>query len=158
MKAKTVLVIDDSEPIRTQVGHALRGAGYEVLEAADGLMGAFAIREHAADICLVVCDINMPRLDGLEMLEVLRGQFPSLPVLMLTTESRVDKVDRAKKAGAKGWMIKPFKPEHLVEAVNKLTTVAKSPVRRSNPTRAASLIPRSEDVRDGRPPPQKRTR
>ena len=82
-----------------------------------------------SDLCLVICDINMPRLDGLEMLEVLRGQYPKLPILMLTTESRVDKVERAKKAGAKAWIIKPFKPELLVEAVTKLTALPESPSR-----------------------------
>jgi two-component system chemotaxis response regulator CheY len=127
--AKTVLVIDDSETIRAHVGSVLRQAGFEVLEASDGLMGAFTIRERASDLCLVICDINMPRLDGLEMLEVLRGQYPKLPILMLTTESRVDKVERAKKAGAKAWIIKPFKPELLVEAVTKLTGQPESPSR-----------------------------
>jgi two-component system chemotaxis response regulator CheY len=63
------------------------------------------------------------------MLEVLRGQYPKLPILMLTTESRVDKVERAKKAGAKAWIIKPFKPELLVEAVTKLTGHSESPSR-----------------------------
>jgi len=126
---KTVLVIDDSETIRAHVGTILRGAGYEVLEASDGLMGAFTIRERAQDLSLVICDINMPRLDGLEMLEVLRGQYPKLPILMLTTESRVDKVERAKKAGAKAWIIKPFKPELLVEAVTKLTAMAEAASR-----------------------------
>jgi two-component system chemotaxis response regulator CheY len=123
---KTVLVIDDSETIRAHVGTVLRGAGYDVLEASDGLMGAFTIRVRAHDLCVVICDINMPRLDGLEMLEVLRGQYPKLPILMLTTESRVDKVERAKKAGAKAWIIKPFKPDLLVEAVAKLTAMAES--------------------------------
>jgi two-component system chemotaxis response regulator CheY len=126
---KIVLVIDDSETIRAHVGTVLRGAGYDILEASDGLMGAFTIRERAHDLCLVICDINMPRLDGLEMLEVLRGQYPKLPILMLTTESRVDKVERAKKAGAKAWIIKPFKPELLVEAVTKLTQLADTATR-----------------------------
>ena len=121
LKKKKILVIDDSETIRSHLGQTLRDAGYEVLEAADGLMGAFAIRERASDIALVICDVNMPRLDGVEMLEILHGQYPKLPVLMLTSESRIDKVERAKRAGAKAWIIKPFKPELLVEAVAKLT-------------------------------------
>ena len=119
---KTVLVIDDSETIRALVAQVLRQSGYEVIEAADGLMGAFAIRERGAELSLVICDINMPRLDGLEMLEILRGQHPNLPILMLTTESRVDKVERAKRAGAKAWIIKPFNTELLIQAVVKLTS------------------------------------
>ncbi|HKQ69498.1 MAG TPA: response regulator [Polyangiaceae bacterium] len=116
---KKILVIDDSETIRTQVGQLLRIAGYEVLEAPDGIIGAFTIRERN-DLSLVICDVNMPRMDGLEMLDVLRGQTENLPILMLTTEARLDKMDRAKRAGAKAWIIKPFKPELLVAAVAKL--------------------------------------
>jgi len=106
---KKILIIDDSETIRSLVAQTLGQAGYEVFEAPDGILGAFRDRERA-DLSLVICDVNMPRMDGLEMLEVLRGQFPSLPILMLTTESRLDKMARAKQAGAKAWMIKPFKP------------------------------------------------
>lgn len=117
---KKILVIDDSATIRAHLSQLLGQAGYEVLEAPDGMLGAFAIRERCADLSLVICDVNMPRMDGLQMLDVLRGQFGSLPILMLTTESRLDKLDRAKRAGAKAWIIKPFKPELLVAAVAKL--------------------------------------
>jgi two-component system chemotaxis response regulator CheY len=116
---KKILVIDDSETIRAHLKQVLGQAGYEVLEAPDGMLGAFAIRERN-DLSLVICDVNMPRMDGLQMLDVLRGQFGNLPILMLTTESRLDKLDRAKRAGAKAWIIKPFKPESLVAAVTKL--------------------------------------
>jgi two-component system chemotaxis response regulator CheY len=116
---KKILVIDDSETVRAHVVQVLGQAGYEVLEAPDGILGAFAIRGRA-DLSLVICDVNMPRMDGLQMLEVLKGQCPNLPVLMLTTESRLDKLERAKKAGAKAWIIKPFKPNLLVAAVTKL--------------------------------------
>jgi two-component system chemotaxis response regulator CheY len=116
---KKILVIDDSETIRAHLKQVLGQAGYDVLEAPDGMLGAFAIRERT-DLSLVICDVNMPRMDGLQMLDVLRGQFGKLPILMLTTESRLDKLDRAKRAGAKAWIIKPFKPESLVAAVAKL--------------------------------------
>ena len=119
MIKKKILVIDDSETVRAHVVQVLGQAGYEVLEAPDGILGAFAIRGRA-DLSLVICDVNMPRMDGLQMLEVLKGQCPNLPVLMLTTESRLDKLERAKKAGAKAWIIKPFKPNLLVAAVTKL--------------------------------------
>src|SRR5262245_29385838 len=118
---KRILVIDDSETIRAQVCQALRTAGYDVIEAADGLAGAFAIREQGSTLSLVICDVNMPRVDGLEMLVILQGQFPQLPILMLTTESRIDKIARARRAGAKGWIIKPFEPSLFLQAVAKLT-------------------------------------
>ena len=101
MIKKKILVIDDSETVRAHVVQVLGQAGYEVLEAPDGILGAFAIRGRA-DLSLVICDVNMPRMDGLQMLEVLKGQCPNLPVLMLTTESRLDKLERAKKARGQG--------------------------------------------------------
>ena len=89
-----------------------------MLEAPDGMLEAFAIRER--DLYARHCDVNMPRMDGLQMLDMLRGQFVNLPILMLTTESRLDKLDRAKRAGAKAWIIKPFKADLLLAAVHKL--------------------------------------
>lgn len=118
---KRVLVVDDSATVRQQVGLALKQAGFEVLEANDGLDGAQKI---AADpkIAMVICDVNMPRMDGLSMIEkvVADARRPPPPIIMLTTEGRPDLMQRAKKAGAKGWIIKPFKAELLVAAVSKL--------------------------------------
>src|SRR5262249_39397215 len=118
---KRILVVDDSATVRQQVGLALKQAGYEVLEAADGLDGAQKIAGDAK-IAMVICDVNMPRLDGLSMLE--KGQSdtkrPAPPVIMRTTEGRPALMQRAKKAGAKGWIIKPFKADLLVAAVAKL--------------------------------------
>jgi two-component system chemotaxis response regulator CheY len=118
---KRVLVVDDSATIRQQVSLALKQAGYEVLEAVDGLDGSQKI---AADprIVAVICDINMPRMDGLAMVEKVQADKsrPAPAIIMLTTEGSSELMQRAKKAGAKGWMIKPFKAELLVAAVTKL--------------------------------------
>lgn len=120
--SKKVLVVDDSQTVRQQVSIALSQAGYEVLEAGDGVEGFDQI---AADeeIKLVVCDVNMPRMNGLEMVEKVRGEskFDKLPIVMLTTEGAPQLIARAKKAGAKGWIVKPFKADLLVKAVDKLT-------------------------------------
>jgi two-component system chemotaxis response regulator CheY len=120
---KRILVVDDSATVRQQVGLALKQAGYEVLEATDGLDGAQKIAGDAK-IAMVICDVNMPRLDGLSMLEKVQADTkrPAPPVIMLTTEGRPDLMQRAKKAGAKGWIIKPFKAELLVAAVAKLAS------------------------------------
>jgi two-component system chemotaxis response regulator CheY len=117
---KKILVIDDSPTVRQQVGLALSQAGYQVLEAVDGLDG---IAKVDATIAMLICDVNMPRMNGLDMLEKLRGdaRWKALPVVMLTTEGQPALLDRAKKAGAKGWIIKPFKAELLVAAVQRLT-------------------------------------
>jgi two-component system chemotaxis response regulator CheY len=119
---KKVLVIDDSATVRQQVCAALCGAGFSVVEATDGADGLVQL-ERNADVVMVLCDLNMPRMNGLEMLESLQssGGARGVPVLMLTTEAAPALVDRAKKAGAKGWIVKPFKAELLLGAVRKLT-------------------------------------
>ncbi len=122
---KKVIVIDDSRTIRQLVGIVLTQAGYEVLEAADGLEGAEKITLES-DLAMVLCDVTMPRMTGLEMLEVIKRDVKNvaLPVLMLTTEGQPALIARAKQAGAKGWIVKPFKPEMLLAAVRKLVGAA----------------------------------
>ena len=119
---KKVLIIDDSSSVRRQVSGALTSAGFLVLEASDGVEGAEQIRSQP-DLALVICDVNMPRMDGLTMLEGLQAEIAlrHLPVVMLTTEGQPEAMARAKKNGAKGWIVKPFKEHLLLGAVNKLT-------------------------------------
>jgi two-component system, chemotaxis family, chemotaxis protein CheY len=119
--AATVLVIDDSRAIRQQVGDALTQAGYSILEAEDGVQGLSTLSAQH-DIAMVICDINMPHMNGLEMLAKLKAdpQNAALPVLMLTTEGKADLIQQAKRSGAKGWIVKPFKADQLVAAVRKI--------------------------------------
>jgi two-component system chemotaxis response regulator CheY len=117
---KKILIVDDSPSVRQQVGMALTQAGYAVVEAVDGLDGLS--KAATPGVSLVICDVNMPRMNGLEMVEKIKSdpKFFSLPVVMLTSEGQAAIIERAKKAGAKGWIIKPFKAELLVAAVKKL--------------------------------------
>lgn len=119
--SKTVLVVDDSATARQQVRMVLSQAGYAVVEAVDGLDGALKI-ESASPIDCVICDVNMPRMNGLEMLARVKAQpaHAQLPIVMLTTEAQPTLIAQARDAGAKGWIVKPFKPEVLVAAVKKL--------------------------------------
>ncbi|MGC4067636.1 MAG: response regulator [Polyangiaceae bacterium] len=119
---KKILVVDDSATVRQQVGLALTQAGFDILEAVDGMDGVEKMN-HANDIALVICDVNMPRMNGLEMLEKVAAERKGamVPVVMLTTEGQPELVERAKRAGAKGWIVKPFKAELLVAAAKKLT-------------------------------------
>lgn len=119
--SKKVMVVDDSRFVRQQVGIALTAAGYEVIEAVDGLDGAEKI-EQCKDLAMVICDLNMPRMTGLEMLGVVKmgGKNAELPVVMLTTDGQPAHIERARAAGAKGWIVKPFKPELLLLTVRKL--------------------------------------
>lgn len=122
MSKKKVLVVDDSASVRQQVGLALSNAGFDIVEAVDGQDGVEKI-EQVTDLAMVICDVNMPRMNGLEMLEQVKGggKNPNLPIVMLTTEGQPQMIQKAKSNGAKGWIVKPFKPELLVGAVRKLT-------------------------------------
>lgn len=117
---KTVLVVDDSETIRLEVGRALKEAGFSIAEAGDGIEGLGALK--ARDVSLVLLDINMPRMGGMEMLEQVKADPATkhVPVLLLTTEVQESMIQRARKAGAAGWIYKPPVMRLLVETVAKL--------------------------------------
>ena len=116
-----ILIVDDSRTIRQQVGTALIRAGYQIVEAEDGLEGLTALAAQS-DLVMVICDINMPNMNGIEMLTAIKAdeKTAGLPVVMLTTEGKAELIQRAKRIGAKGWMVKPFKPEQLIAVVRKI--------------------------------------
>ena len=120
--AKIVLVVDDSSTVRQQVATALKPAGFVILEAADGQEGLAAVDSNR-DIAMVVCDVNMPNMNGLEMVEKVKSkpENKALPILMLTTEGQPSMIKRAKEAGAVGWIVKPFDANQLVQAARHLT-------------------------------------
>ena len=119
--AKKILVVDDSRTVRQQLEGILTEAGYEVVQAADGVEGVESIASHP-DLSLVICDVNMPKMNGVEMLAHVK-QDPKnagLQVLMLTTDGQPALVARAKAAGARGWIVKPYKQDLLLATVRKL--------------------------------------
>ena len=115
----SVLVVDDSMMVRKQVGAALKGQGYNVVEAVDG-MDALEKLDGNPETRLIVCDVNMPRMNGIEFLEQLGIRKSTVPVVMLTTEGQPELIQRAKSLGAKGWLVKPFKPDYLTATAKKL--------------------------------------
>jgi len=119
--AKTIMVVDDSISIRQVVGLALKQAGYDVIEGCDGRDALAKLT--GQKINLIISDVNMPNMDGISFVRELktRPAYKFTPVLMLTTESQEDKKEQGKAAGARAWMVKPFKPEALLAAVQKLT-------------------------------------
>jgi two-component system chemotaxis response regulator CheY len=117
---KKVMVVDDSSTVRQQVAAVLGPAGFDMVEAIDGEDGSTKLQAFT-DIVLVLCDINMPRMSGLDMLQAARASGVTVPFVMLTTEGQPELIARAKGLGAKGWIVKPFDPGLLVEAVRKLT-------------------------------------
>ncbi len=117
-RVKRILIVDDSETIRQSVASALETAGFQVLQACDGIEGIERINHDKP--AMVILDVNMPRLNGLDMLERLDLKSLNLPVLLLTTEVQPSMIARAKRAGARGWMVKPVKLDQLVEAIKKI--------------------------------------
>lgn len=118
--AKTIMVVDDSASLRQVVGIALKSAGYDVVEAADGQIALSKLGDKK--INLIVCDVNMPNMDGITFVRELKQQASHkfTPVIMLTTESQEAKKREGQAAGARAWVVKPFKPEVLLGAVQKL--------------------------------------
>lgn len=114
-----VMIVDDSNTIRQQVNFTLSKDGFQVIEAVDGLDGIAKLKENP-DIKVIISDVNMPNMNGLEMVEKMASDGVKIPIVMLTTEGSMEMIDRAKKAGAKGWMVKPFQPPQLIAAVKKL--------------------------------------
>ncbi len=122
----TVLIVDDSITVRQQVGTVLSQSGFRVEHACDGLEGVARIDEGGIDC--VICDVNMPNMNGIELVETVKSceKNRALPIIMLTTEGAKELIQQAKKAGASGWIVKPFKADLLIAAVQKLTSASVS--------------------------------
>lgn len=121
MTTKKVMVVDDSRTVQELVSSAFVRHGFDVVCASDGIDGIEKLALND-DVALIFCDVNMPRMSGLDMISEVRriDKYASIPVVMLTTEGRPELMRRAKDAGAKAWIVKPFKPEQLVAVVKKL--------------------------------------
>jgi two-component system chemotaxis response regulator CheY len=119
--SKRILTIDDSKTMRDMLLLTLTDAGFEVLQGVDGQDGLNVLGEQRVDV--VITDINMPKMDGYEVIRQLRQnpRHKTTPILVLTTESDTEKRDLARSAGATGWMVKPFDPEGLVAVINKVS-------------------------------------
>ncbi len=117
---KTILTVDDSATMRDMLFETLSSLGYRVVQAADGVLGLEMQEQEQADV--IITDINMPRLDGIGFIEQLRrnGRYRALPILVLTTESDPSTKDRARRAGATGWIMKPFDPGKLADAIRRV--------------------------------------
>jgi two-component system chemotaxis response regulator CheY len=118
--ARMIMTVDDSTSMRQMVKATLLSAGYDVVEASDGQEALEYARENPVD--LVITDVNMPRMDGITLVSELRSlpTYRLTPVLLLTTESSMDKKMEGKKAGATGWIVKPFNPAQLLATLARV--------------------------------------
>jgi two-component system chemotaxis response regulator CheY len=118
--AKNILIVDDSASVRQVVSISLKQAGYDVIEGVDG---KDALKQLTGQkVHLIISDVNMPNMDGISLVKAVK-QMPAYkftPIVMLTTESQEAKKKEGQEAGAKAWVVKPFKPEQLLGVVQKL--------------------------------------
>lgn len=116
---KKILIADDSSSMRQMIAFTLTEEGHTVVQAIDG---EEALNKFAPDINLVITDLNMPKINGIELIKKIRGGTTNkfLPIIMLTTESDTEKKEEGKKAGATAWIVKPFTPENLLGTIKRV--------------------------------------
>jgi two-component system chemotaxis response regulator CheY len=131
---KTILAVDDSATMREMVAFVLESAGYRVIEAEDGAQGLDRAAATACD--LVITDQNMPNMDGLTLVRNLRqmGDYKSVPILLLTTESSDSMKQQGRAAGATGWLVKPFDPRHAARGGPEGPALAALTAQRATPS------------------------
>ena len=118
--SKTIMIVDDSASLRQVVAIALKGAGYTVLEGCDGKDAIAKLTGQKVN--LIISDVNMPNMDGISFVKAVKqmAAYKFTPIVMLTTESQESKKKEGQEAGAKAWIVKPFKPDQLLGEVQKL--------------------------------------
>ncbi|TMH30531.1 MAG: response regulator [Betaproteobacteria bacterium] len=125
--AKTVMIVDDSYSLRRMVQATLSDAGYEVIEAIDGRDALTKLNSSSARVHLIISDMNMPVMDGITFVKEVKTHptYKSTPVMMLSTEGATEKKLMGREAGAKAWMVKPFLPQQMLNAVAMLVSCAR---------------------------------
>ena len=118
--AKTIMIVDDSASMRQVVSIALKSAGYDVLEGRDGMDAISKLT--GQKVHLIISDVNMPNMDGITFVKEVKqmANYKFTPIIMLTTESDESRKREGQAAGAKAWVVKPFKPDQMLTAVEKL--------------------------------------
>lgn len=119
--AKKILIVDDTQSMRSLLAMTLKQSGYDVVEAVDGVDGLTKLN-HNTDVDLIFTDLNMPNKNGVEFIKDVKSisAFKSIPIVMLTTESEEKKKDEGKAAGAMAWIVKPFKVETIQAVLGKI--------------------------------------
>lgn len=118
--SKKIMVVDDSSAIRQSLVFTLKSAGYDAVEASNGAVALDLMKQ--CSVGLFISDVNMPEMDGITLFKKIKEDvsYKHTPVIILTTESSLDMIESAREAGVKAWLIKPFQPEQLLDAVKKL--------------------------------------
>lgn len=120
--SKTILIVDDATSMRGLLAMTLKSNGYSVIEGCDGKDGLEKLKSSTEAVNLIITDLNMPNMDGIELIKAVKElpNFKFVPIVMLTTESQDAKKEEGKQAGAKAWIVKPFKPDVIISVVKKI--------------------------------------
>ncbi len=120
MMGKRILVVDDAVSMRGLVSITLKKSGYDVIEASDGKDALSKLK--GTQVNLIITDLNMPNMDGISLIKSVKAMpgYKFVPIVMLTTESQESKKREGQMAGAKAWIVKPFKPDSLLTVVKKI--------------------------------------
>lgn len=118
--SKTIITVDDAQTMRKMIRFTLQPTGHDIIEAADGAEAFNTLKDRPVD--LVITDVNMPNMDGIELTRKLRATplHASTPIVLLTTESSPEKKNQGRAAGATGWIVKPFNQQQLLAIVSKV--------------------------------------
>lgn len=119
--SKTILTVDDSRMMREMLLMVLKDAGFNVVQAEDGVDGLEKLADASPDV--IITDINMPRMDGYGFIQGVRQdeRYRATPILVLSTESSAEKKSRAREAGATGWIVKPFQKDTLLDVIRRVS-------------------------------------
>lgn len=119
---QTIMAVDDSDSVRQMVAFSLKQAGFDVVEANNGEAAVETLKQLAAPVSMIVTDLDMPRKNGIELIQAVRAMpaYKSIPIVVLTLKSDTELKQKAKAAGASGWITKPFTPTQLKDVVAKL--------------------------------------
>ena len=113
-----ILIIDDEVSLRQTLARILQRAGFEVTTAANGAEGFSLVSQHLFD--LVYLDIRMPDMSGLELLKTIHAKYPDLPVILFTAQPDLNSAVEALRNGATDYLLKPLKPQAVVERTNSI--------------------------------------
>ncbi|MCK4919843.1 MAG: response regulator [Bacteroidales bacterium] len=116
---KNILIVEDNEGTRILLEDALRDNGYEISIANDGQDALKILEDKSSLITLIITDLQMPVMDGIEFIKKVRENDTTIPILVLTTNAL--QKQQAKESGASGYIVKPFSMKHLVSAIEALT-------------------------------------
>ncbi len=127
MSAGKIMIVDDEEDVREVMKVQLEGKNFKILEAGDGeeAIAVMKKEDHMVNVGLIICDIRMPKVDGVECVDYLRREAPGIPIVVITAFPDTELATSLMKKGIKDFLVKPVEREKLIGVVDKLIAAGK---------------------------------